>query len=105
MGRPWLFRQLWVQVGWHASCTTHALEQTGQFHAGVASRAAAFVEPSLDGTEERDKRYIDRLKVSLRAGSGGHGCVSFWRSVARGKRHSHQQRFCQLLPRDGRQTC
>lgn len=37
-----------------------------------------------DGTVERDKRYVDRLKVTVRAGSGGNGCISFWRSVGRG---------------------
>lgn len=32
-----------------------------------------------------DKTYVDRLKVTVRAGNGGSGCVSFWRSAAKGE--------------------
>ena len=32
-----------------------------------------------------DKQYVDRLKVTARAGSGGSGCASFWRSASKGK--------------------
>ncbi|GAB4813947.1 hypothetical protein N2152v2_000993 [Parachlorella kessleri] len=85
MRRPWLLRQLRVHIGWHASGTKHALEQNSQFRAGAASLASSYDESSSVGTEDRDKRYIDRLKVSLRAGSGGNGWVSFWRSGAKGK--------------------
>lgn len=32
-----------------------------------------------------DKQYVDRLKVTARAGNGGSGCASFWRSASKGK--------------------
>jgi hypothetical protein len=32
-----------------------------------------------------DKTYVDRLKVTVRAGKGGSGCVSFWRSASKGE--------------------
>lgn len=38
------------------------------------------------GSEPTGKSsYIDRLRVEVRAGSGGSGCVAFWKSAAKGK--------------------
>ena len=34
---------------------------------------------------KHDKKYVDRLKVTAKAGDGGKGCVSFWRSAAKGE--------------------
>jgi hypothetical protein len=32
-----------------------------------------------------DKRYVDRLKITVRAGKGGNGCISFYHSAGRGE--------------------
>ena len=32
----------------------------------------------------KDQQYVDRLKITARAGDGGNGCVSFWKSAAKG---------------------
>lgn len=37
----------------------------------------------------KDKKYVDRVKIVARAGRGGKGCVSFWRSAAKGERSEH----------------
>lgn len=35
--------------------------------------------------DKKDQQYVDRLKVTARAGDGGNGCVSFWKSAAKGR--------------------
>jgi hypothetical protein len=73
----------------HASCnwlSSSCLQSAQHFHTNIACEGPTdtAISPE-DGTEDRDKSYIDRLKVTARAGSGGNGCVSFWRSIARGE--------------------
>ena len=38
---------------------------------------------------QQDKRYVDRLKVTARAGRGGNGCVSFYQGASRGAYRDH----------------
>ncbi|KAL4440538.1 hypothetical protein ABPG75_003539 [Micractinium tetrahymenae] len=38
-----------------------------------------------DQLQEHDKRYVDRLKLTARAGKGGNGCASFYQGASRGK--------------------
>jgi hypothetical protein len=35
--------------------------------------------------KQKDQQYVDRLKITARAGDGGNCCVSFWRSAAKGE--------------------
>lgn len=44
-----------------------------------------------DNNIQRDKKYVDKLKLTARAGDGGKGCVSFWRSAAKGMFSSGKQ--------------
>lgn len=51
--------------------------------------SAIFTSPKPDvqlfENPKLDKQYVDRLKVTVRAGNGGSGCASFWRSASKGK--------------------
>lgn len=47
---------------------------------GSFSDAAKIIDPP-----HKDKKYVDRLTVTARAGNGGKGCVSFWQSSSKGR--------------------
>lgn len=35
--------------------------------------------------QAKDKRYVDRLKITARGGKGGNGCTSFYQGASRGE--------------------
>ncbi len=39
---------------------------------------------STDTARGGKRSYVDRLRVVVQAGDGGAGCVTFWRSAAKG---------------------
>lgn len=49
----------------------------------AASRRLYHQLPDVENTS--DKRYVDRLKLTVRAGNGGAGCVSLWKGTSKGK--------------------
>lgn len=42
------------------------------------------VATDIDQSQEHDKRYVDRFKLTVRAGKGGNGCASFYQGASRG---------------------
>lgn len=38
----------------------------------------------LKSDAQHDKRYVDRLKITARAGKGGNGCFSYYQGASRG---------------------
>ncbi|KAL4419463.1 hypothetical protein ABPG77_003576 [Micractinium sp. CCAP 211/92] len=46
---------------------------------------AATSDADLQEHQEHDKRYVDRLKLTAKAGRGGNGCASFYQGASRGK--------------------
>ena len=77
------------QRGWGwAACVSPAGGPLLPHNAEALHSGIAVLGPD-DAMPEHDKRYVDRLKLVARGGGGGHGCVSFWRSVSRG---GHQAR-------------
>ena len=41
-------------------------------------------EIDFDPQLQKDRRYVDRLKITARAGKGGNGCLSFYQGASRG---------------------
>lgn len=46
---------------------------------------AATSDADLQEHQEHDKRYVDRLKLTAKAGRGGNGCASFYQGASRGQ--------------------
>lgn len=46
---------------------------------------STFQEPSDQQQQAKDKRYVDRLKITARGGKGGNGCTSFYQEASRGE--------------------
>lgn len=77
--RPWAVpTQAGPACGWLGGALGHSIHSSAPWEGRGAS------EGWVEGSDDRDKSYIDRLKVTARAGRGGNGCVSFWRSAAKG---------------------
>ena len=53
-------------------------------HTGPAFSTSEKPDTQLLENPKVDKQYVDRLKVTARAGNGGSGCASFWRSASKG---------------------
>lgn len=43
-----------------------------------------------DQQQEHDKRYVDRLKLTAKAGKGGNGCASFYQGASRGESKGYE---------------
>lgn len=41
---------------------------------------------------KKEQHFVDKLRIQVKAGSGGAGCVSFWKSPAKGT--TRQARVC-----------
>jgi GTP1/OBG len=54
-------------------------------HTSPANHTSIKPDAQLLENHKVDKQYVDRLKVTARAGNGGSGCASFWRSASKGK--------------------
>ena len=57
---------------------------TRWLHGGNPLLAVSQAKIQILENQGTDKNYIDRLKVTARAGNGGSGCASFWRSASKG---------------------
>ena len=53
---------------------------------------STFDGPPEPDAQQHDKSYIDRLKVTARAGQGGNGCASFYQGASRGECRGAQMR-------------
>lgn len=66
-----------------SACLIHGCSWPGVAHNRV-KRPYAEENELDDPSKARDQNYVDRLKITARAGAGGNGSVSFWRSIAKG---------------------
>ncbi|PRW39081.1 putative GTP-binding mitochondrial [Chlorella sorokiniana] len=46
---------------------------------------STFQDTSDQQQQAKDKRYVDRLKITARGGKGGNGCTSFYQGASRGR--------------------
>ena len=58
------------------------------FHTAPTLPFALDTQSHTEENRQVDKTYVDRLKVTARAGNGGNGCISFWRSASKGRKES-----------------
>ena len=77
--------------------TQQSLEQQPSSHLHTSSRCQV---AALGSKPTGKSSYVDRLRVEVRAGSGGSGCVAFWKSAAKGQHNSRMVLIlaCIVLP-------
>lgn len=88
------FRHLYHSVHMLAALQAQGLPQLGAGRLGtllalpprLLRRLSTFTEVSDVEQEppQHDKSYVDRLKITARAGKGGNGCASFYQGASRG---------------------
>ena len=70
---------------WAPRLPTPVLENLLALSPALLRTLSTFDGPTEPDAQQHDKSYIDRLKVTARAGQGGNGCASFYQGASRGE--------------------
>ena len=81
-----LFMLLLAHAGvWAPRLPTPVLGNLLALSPALLRTLSTFDGPTEPDAQQHDKSYIDRLKVTARAGQGGNGCASFYQGASRGE--------------------
>lgn len=67
----------------HHRAKIHTANNIGCGSTFIGTKTQLGIETTLQD-HKKEQRFVDKLRIQVKAGSGGAGCVSFWKSPAKG---------------------